>query len=202
MPQTSHHVWTEQELHLLGLGIRKYKYNWVKISQEFLPHLNSISIKNKFYKRPPEIQGVINQLGLKRDKSQIKEPTMEDLQQIEYRLEKELAEIRAKISKKQPMGQMFQQSPYLVQQQSLSPISMFVPQINIPTQQPVQPLLIQQHPKIETHNVNQSIDWGKPIIVDDEDKNKGLANLLDNYSQQFAGYLNPIYSFDDSKNMK
>eukprot|EP00703_Trepomonas_sp_PC1_P001383 JAP95223.1 Hypothetical protein TPC1_11860 [Trepomonas sp. PC1] len=46
----SPHMFTNEELVLIAHGSIKYNKDWRKIQTKMLPHLNHISIKNKYYK--------------------------------------------------------------------------------------------------------------------------------------------------------
>ncbi|CAL6093722.1 Conserved_hypothetical protein [Hexamita inflata] len=47
---TQPHVFTDRELELIAYSAHVLNKDWKKIQQQFLPYLNPISIKNKYYK--------------------------------------------------------------------------------------------------------------------------------------------------------
>jgi hypothetical protein len=46
--EMTYHRWTQQELHILMTAAVKYEQNWKKIQAFLLPHLNIVTMKNKY----------------------------------------------------------------------------------------------------------------------------------------------------------
>ncbi|CAL6018714.1 Conserved_hypothetical protein [Hexamita inflata] len=46
-----YHKWTKEEEEIFREAIVQFKYNWVRIQQNILPHISVKSMKNKYYQR-------------------------------------------------------------------------------------------------------------------------------------------------------
>ena len=59
-----------------------------------MPHLNPTSIKNKFYKRPPEIADAMSESIVQHEDLEIYLPSLDELLLTEKKLQFELNEVR------------------------------------------------------------------------------------------------------------
>ena len=62
--------------------------------------MNPTSIKNKFYKRPPEIADAISDMNAQREDLETNVPTLDDLLLTEKKLQHDLNDVKHKIAER------------------------------------------------------------------------------------------------------